>query len=120
GLCFAAQGQTGKPRPARAVRDQLDALIASPDQALSVMDFEPVARKNLPPAHYAYIATGVEGDATVRANREAYARYALRARRLIDIRHIDTSIKLFGMSLPSPLLLMPVGSQRAFHPEGEI
>jgi len=33
-------------------------LITSPDQAFDVMDFEVVARKVLPPAHFGYLATG--------------------------------------------------------------
>ena len=35
-----------------------DALITDPKQALDVFDFEPVAHKNLPPAHFGYMATG--------------------------------------------------------------
>jgi len=34
-----------------------------------VFDFEAVARKNLPPAHWGYMASGVDDDATLRANR---------------------------------------------------
>ena len=33
-------------------------LIAAADQAVNVLEFEAVARKNLPPWHYAYLATG--------------------------------------------------------------
>jgi 4-hydroxymandelate oxidase len=32
------------------------------------MEFEELARKALPPAHFAYLATGVDDDATVRLN----------------------------------------------------
>ena len=46
-----------------------DELIASPDLALDVFDFEAVARNRLPPAHFGYMATGVDDDATLRANR---------------------------------------------------
>jgi len=41
---------------------QSDEVISSPDQALNVMDFEAVARKTLPPAHFGYLATGVDDD----------------------------------------------------------
>ncbi len=54
-------------------------VISSPDQALDVMDFEPAARKALPPAHFGYLATGVDDDGTVRANREGYSRIQIRA-----------------------------------------
>ena len=49
------------------------------------MDFEPLARKALPPAHWGYMATGVDDDKTLRANREAFDHYQLRARRLVDV-----------------------------------
>lgn len=100
--------------------EQGDALITSPDQAFDVMDFEPVARKNLPPAHFGFLATGVDDDATVRANHEGYLKIQIRARRLIDVSNIDTSVRLFGTVWDNPIALSPVGDQKAFHPEGEL
>jgi isopentenyl diphosphate isomerase/L-lactate dehydrogenase-like FMN-dependent dehydrogenase len=94
--------------------------IASPDLALNVFDFEAVARRALSPAHFAYMATGVDDDITLRANREGLERYQLRARRLMDVRAIDMSVTVFGTTWDSPLVLAPVGAQRAFHLEGEI
>jgi len=99
---------------------QSEEVIASPDQAFDVMDFEPAARKALPPAHFGYLATGVDDDGTVRANREGYSRIQIRARRLIDVENLDTSVSLFGTKWNSPIVLSPVSAQKAFHPEGEI
>ena len=59
--------------------------ISSPRDALNVFDFEPAARQKLPPAHFGYIATGVDGDATLRANAMGFTRYQIRSRRLIDV-----------------------------------
>jgi 4-hydroxymandelate oxidase len=95
-------------------------LIASPSDALNVFDFEPVAKKKLPPAHWGYLATGSDGDETIRANREGYARWDLRVRRLVDTSKLDTSIQMLGVKWPTPIVINPVGSQRAFHPEGEL
>lgn len=97
-----------------------DGLITAPEQAVNVLEFEAVARKNLTPGHYGYLATGVTDDSTLQANRDAFSRYQLRVRRLRDVSHIDTSVTLFGASWESPIMLAPVGSQRAFHPEGEL
>jgi hypothetical protein len=33
-------------------------LITTPADAINVFDFEPVARKNVPPAHFGYMASG--------------------------------------------------------------
>ena len=94
-------------------------LITNPAQAISVFDFEPVARKNIPPAHFGYLSTGVDDERTLRANQEAFARLQLRPRRLIDVSRIDTSVELFGVKWPTPIFLCPCGNQKAYHPDGE-
>ncbi|MCZ6833910.1 MAG: alpha-hydroxy acid oxidase [Acidobacteria bacterium] len=98
----------------------IDGLIASADKAINVFDFASVAKKKLPPAHYGYLATGVEDDRTLRANREAFSRINLRPRRLVDVSRIDMTTDLLGVDHSSPIILAPVGSQKGFHPEGEI
>jgi (S)-2-hydroxy-acid oxidase len=99
---------------------QSEEVISSPDQALDVMDFEPAARKAIPPAHFGYLATGVDDDATVRANREGYAHIQIRARRLVDVSSIDMSTAIFGTKWSTPIVLSPVSAQKAFHPDGEL
>jgi 4-hydroxymandelate oxidase len=95
-------------------------VITSPDQALDVLDFEPAARKALPPAHFGYLATGVDDDGTVRANREGYSRIQIRPRRLLDVEKIDMSVRLFGATWSNPIVICPVSSQKAFHAEGDV
>ena len=84
---------------------QSDDAISSPDQAFDVMDFEAAARKALPPAHFGYLATGVDDDGTVRANREGYSRLEIRSRRLVDVETIDMSVRLFGITWSSPIVI---------------
>jgi isopentenyl diphosphate isomerase/L-lactate dehydrogenase-like FMN-dependent dehydrogenase len=95
-----------------------DGVINSPAQALNVFDFEPAAKKALAasPAHFGYLASGVDDDSTLRANREAFSDYAIRVRRLVDARKVDTSLKIFGETWASPIFLCPVSSQAAFNP----
>jgi len=90
------------------------------EQALNVFDFEAIAKKKLPPAHWGYLATGVDDDATIAANREGFANYDLRVRRMVDVSAIDTSITLFGTKWATPIALCPVSSLQAFHNDGEI
>ena len=106
--------------PALRALGQEDDLIASADQALDVFDFERLARSKLPPAHFGYLATGVDGDATLRANEAGFTRYSLRVRRLTGVGQVDMSVKLFDRTWPSPIVIDPVSSQRAFFPEGEV
>ena len=89
-------------------------------QALDVFELEAIAKKNLPPAHWAYMATGVDGDGTLKANMEGYANLALRVRRLSGAHTPDASVTLFGTKWATPIFLCPVSSQRAFHDDGEV
>ena len=107
-------------RPLLAAGRDSEILIRDALDAADVFDFEAVARATLPPAHWGYLATGVDGDATLRANRRAIERRALRVRRMVDVSKVDTSVQLFGERLETPIFLCPVGSQRGFHPDGEL
>ncbi len=95
-------------------------VIATPKDALNVLEFEEAARRAVPIAHFAYMATGVDDDATLRANREGFKKIQLRPRRLVDVSQVDTSIELFGTKWQTPIFICPCGSQRAFHPDGEL
>jgi len=110
----------GKALPFLDLLQQSEDVISSPSQALDVMDFEPAARKASPPAHFGYLATGVDDDSTVRANRDGYSRIQIRPRRLVDVEKVDMSVHLFGTVWSSPIVISPIGSQKAFHPEGDI
>jgi isopentenyl diphosphate isomerase/L-lactate dehydrogenase-like FMN-dependent dehydrogenase len=96
------------------------AAIASPDGVLNVFEFEAIARNKIPPAHFGYLATGVDDDRTLRANHDAFNHLQLRPRRMADVSQVDTSVELFGTTWPTPLFLCPCGSQHAFHSEGEL
>ena len=94
--------------------------MKDPKAALSVLEFEAAARAALPPAHFGYMATGVDDDATLRANRDGFKRLQLRPRRLVDVTRIDTAVELFGQKWETPIFLSPTGNQKAFHPEAEL
>ena len=95
-------------------------LITDPTQALDVFEFEPVMKVNVPPAHFGYMATGVDDELTLRANREGFQKFELRPRRLVDVSKIDMSVEIFGAKFDSPIVIAPTGSNRAFHPDAEI
>jgi isopentenyl diphosphate isomerase/L-lactate dehydrogenase-like FMN-dependent dehydrogenase len=119
-LVMSGNGKSASALDALERLAQGEGLISTPDQAINVMEFEAIARKKLPPAHFGYLATGVDDDATLRANCEGFAKYQIRVRRLRDIQKIDTSVRLFGVEWDNPIALAPAGSQKAFHPGGEI
>ncbi len=94
--------------------------IASPADAITVFDFEPVARQNVPPAHFGYMASGIDDEVTLRANRADFLKYQLRPRRLRDVSKVDMRIELFGATWGSPVVIAPTGGNRAHHPDGEL
>src|SRR5580698_684287 len=102
-----------------APRD-LDKLITDPKQALDVFDFEPVMKQNVPPAHFGYMATGVDDELTLRANREGFRKFALRPRRLVDVSKVDMTAEILGVKYQSPIFLSPSGGHIGYHPDGEI
>src|SRR5713226_9582291 len=94
-------------------------LIDSPKVAINVFDFEPVARKNVPPAHFGYMASGLDDEVTLRANREGFLKFQLSPRRLNDVSKVDTSVELLGVKFNSPIIIAPTGGHRGYHPDGE-
>jgi isopentenyl diphosphate isomerase/L-lactate dehydrogenase-like FMN-dependent dehydrogenase len=95
-------------------------VIASPAEALNVMDFEEAAHRKVLPGHWAYMKSGVDDDATLRANREGYSRIQLRPRRLRDATKVDMRVELFGTTYNSPIFLCPTGGEKSFHMDGEV
>jgi 4-hydroxymandelate oxidase len=95
-------------------------LIKSPADALDIFDFHNVAKQVLPTSHYGYLATGTDGNETLAANREAFERVYLRPMRMVDTSSVSLGTELLDQSLESPILLAPVGSQKAFHADGEL
>jgi 4-hydroxymandelate oxidase len=123
---FAGSALAEGPSPGTRLSDPLmwapfraDALIKSPKEAINVFDFEPVCRANVPPAHFGYMASGIDDEVTLRANREGFAKFQLRPRRLVDVSKVDMSTDILGVKYNSPIVIAPVGGQQSFHEEGE-
>src|ERR1700752_3298531 len=85
----------------------LDKLISSPREAINVFDFEPVMAKNVPPAHFGYMASGIDDEVTLRANREGFLKYQIRPRRMVDVSKVDTSVDFLGMKFDIPIIIAP-------------
>ena len=110
-LGAALQGQVAQPP---------SDLIAAAADAVSVLDFEPVARARLSAAHFEWMSTGGDDGGTIRANRAGFDHYQIRARRLVDVSKVDTSVSLLGTKWETPIFLCPVSGHRIYNPEGEL
>jgi lactate 2-monooxygenase len=78
------------------------------------------AKKEITKKAFAYIAGGAGSEATMRANRSAFDQWQIVPRMLRNVSERDTTISLFGQTLPSPILLDPVGVLEMVHPEADV
>ena len=112
-------GRTGLAQSAGQTSQTASDVIASPAEALDVFDFEEAAHRKVRNSHWAYMVSGVDDDATLRANREGYQHVELRPRRLRDATKVDTRVGLFGENFSSPIFLCPTSAHKAFWLNGE-
>ncbi|MEA2408843.1 MAG: lactate 2-monooxygenase [Thermoleophilaceae bacterium] len=68
---------------------------------------------------FAYVAGGAGTGATMRANRAAFDRWRIVPRMLRDVSERDSSVELFGRTLPAPFLVAPIGVLEMAHREAE-
>ncbi len=117
---WAALGRAAEAPPPSVLYRREPPPVTSAADVLDVMGFEPLAQAALPPAHFGYIATGVDDNLTVARNQDAFGHYQIRARRFADLTHLDTSCRVLGESWSTPLYLSAVSGMRAFHPDAEV
>jgi isopentenyl diphosphate isomerase/L-lactate dehydrogenase-like FMN-dependent dehydrogenase len=86
---------------------------------INVDDFEQAARERLEPGAYGYYAGGAGDEHTLRGNVEAYARWELRPRVLVDVSEGTTATSVLGEEVAFPLLVAPTAFHRLADPEGE-
>jgi 4-hydroxymandelate oxidase len=78
------------------------------------------ARQLLPSAVYDYYAGGAGRERTLRANERAWRQVWLAPRVLTGARPADTSTRLLGTPVATPVCVAPTGFQRLAHPDGEL
>ena len=89
-------------------------------EPLNVWDYERLAAERLDPGAHGYYAGGAGDELTLRDNVEAFRRWQLRPRVLVDVDTCSTSTTVLGQDVSMPLLIAPVAFQRVAHPDGEI
>ncbi len=89
-------------------------------EPLNVADYEALAAERLDPGAYGYYAGGAGDEVTLRDNVEAYRRWQLRPRVLVDVAELSTATTVLGAEISMPLLVAPVAFQRVAHPDGEV
>lgn len=80
-----------------------------PELPMTFAGLEARAEAALPPSVWSYVAGGAGDEHTQRVNVSAFERWGLVPRMMVGARQRDLTVELFGMTLPSPLFMAPVG-----------
>jgi len=91
-----------------------------PAVPVAAAELEAAARQAMAPEAFAYVAGGAGRETTMEANRAAFDRWKIVPRVLRDVEQRDLTIELFGQSLPSPLLLAPIGVLEMAHRDADL
>jgi lactate 2-monooxygenase len=80
-----------------------------PSFPMAFAELEARAAQALPPSVLSYVAGGAGSEHTQRANASAFRQWGLMPRMFVGANRRDLSVSLFGLTLPSPLLMAPIG-----------
>jgi isopentenyl diphosphate isomerase/L-lactate dehydrogenase-like FMN-dependent dehydrogenase len=89
-------------------------------QLLTLDDAERLAEGVIEPGAWSYIAGGAGDERTLRWNREAFSRYRLRPRVLVDVSAVTTETIVLGTPVSMPVLVAPMAYQAIVHEDGEL
>jgi len=115
---------TESANPLTAPRSVLLARDLPPDpralSAVTLAEFEPVARERMHLAAYDYVAGGAWDELSLDGNEAAWRRYRFRPRVLVDVARVDPSTTLLGVPVAFPLATAPMAVHGLAHPDGEL
>jgi 4-hydroxymandelate oxidase len=87
---------------------------------LTLDDAERLAEEAISPEAWSYIVGGAGDERTLRWNREAFSRYRLRPRVLVDVTSVTTETTALGTPVSMPVLVAPMAFHQIAHEEGEL
>src|SRR6185437_13108688 len=114
GLARASARRLGDRRGRDAARAPARVML------LNVRDYEREAERVLDPGAFGYFAGGAGGEVTLRDNIEAFSRWQLRPRVLVDAGEVTTATTVLGREVSMPVLVAPIAFQRLAHAEAEV
>jgi 4-hydroxymandelate oxidase len=90
------------------------------EHLLTLDDAERLAEHVVSPEAWSYIVGGAGDERTLRWNREAFSRFRLRPRVLVDVSAVTTETTVLGTPVSLPALVAPMAMQQIAHEEGEV
>jgi isopentenyl diphosphate isomerase/L-lactate dehydrogenase-like FMN-dependent dehydrogenase len=97
-----------------------DVKLKAPETLVTVDDYRHAARRRLPDMVWAYVDGGADDRSTLQGNRDAFSRWALRARMLAGHATHDLGTTVAGVKLSMPLMFAPTGFLGLSHWHGDI
>jgi 4-hydroxymandelate oxidase len=88
-------------------------------EPLNCSDYEQLAEERLDAGAYGYFAGGAGDERTLRDNVEAFGRWLLRPRTLVDVSGVSARTTVLGAETSMPVVVAPTAIQRMAHPDGE-
>lgn len=120
-LCGLAGFLAGSPHLAAQQDPFRDhSRVPALEELVTAFDFEPVAYAKLPREAYDYTAQGVEGEFTLRRNREAFDWVSIVPKGVVDVSSVQTAIEVLGTKLAFPIMIAPTAGHAQLHPQGEL
>jgi len=86
---------------------------------VNLFDYEELAQQRLGPLAWDYYSSGAMDEVTLRDNREAFERIAIRYHVLAGTAERDLSTQILGQRHDLPLLIAPTAFARLAHEDGE-
>lgn len=95
--------------------------LPSIDELVGLPDFEWAAKRVLNESLYQYFRTGAAGEYSYRNNFEAFYRFSLKPRVLIDVSRVNETLgtTILGHDFQAPFFIAPNAYAGEVHPEGE-
>jgi isopentenyl diphosphate isomerase/L-lactate dehydrogenase-like FMN-dependent dehydrogenase len=87
---------------------------------LTLDDAERLAEQAISAEAWSYIVGGAGDERTLRWNREAFSRFRLRPRVLVDVSNVSTETTVLGTPVSMPVLVAPMAFHQIAHEEGEL
>src|SRR5262249_9697349 len=119
-LCGLAGFLAGSRLSAQQAPFRDHSRVPGIEEMVTAFDFEPVAYAKIPREAYDYTALGVEGEFTMRRNREAFEWVDIIPRAMTDVSSINMSTEVLGIKMSSPIMIAPTAGHAQLHPEGEL
>ena len=90
------------------------------DRPLKLEDIAPLAKANMEPASWDYIAGGARDEITLRGNAEAWRQIRLHYRVMRGIERRRMDVQIVGQKADLPIIIAPTAFHKLAHPDGEL